>query len=40
MDGVRPSDSGVSHKETKKVWGEALTVSHLDVEKAEPQVTE
>lgn len=40
MGGVRPSDSGVSHRERKKVWGEALTASHLEMEKAEPQVIE
>lgn len=38
MGEVRPSDSGVSHGEGKKVWGEALTASHLEMEKAELQI--
>lgn len=37
---MRPSDSGVSHRERKKVWGEALTASLLEMEKADPQITE
>lgn len=39
MGGVRSSDSGISHRE-RKVWGEALTASHLKMKKAEPQITE